>query len=79
MSTKTICDGCGTEIKHWKPGSPTTDGLKRALTIQTGNNRMDWDLCDGCQGRVADALVELLPHTPRDAWFQLIRPQKQDR
>lgn len=76
MSTKTICDGCGEEIKPWKPGMTTSDGLSRDVKISTGNNYQEWDLCDPCQGRVATALVELLPHVPRERWWDAIRPTK---
>lgn len=76
MSTKTICDGCSEEIKPWKPGLTTSDGLARKVQISTGNNHQQWDLCDPCQGRVATALVELLPSTPRESWWPAIRPER---
>ncbi len=77
MATKTICDGCGDEIKTWSPKAPSvSDGLKRSLRLSTGNNYQEWDLCDPCQGKIATALVELLPRTPREAWFDAIRPAK---
>lgn len=77
MSTRTICDGCGKEISNWNPQDPGAgDGLSRTLRLSTGHNYQMWDLCDPCQGRVASALVELLPHTPREAWFDAIRPAK---
>lgn len=79
MSTKTVCDGCGEEIKTWKADDPTTascDGFSRALRLSTGNNYQHWDLCDPCQGKVASALVELLPGTPRESWWGAIRPTR---
>ena len=78
MSTKTVCDGCGSEIKPWNPPGPRPpgDGLTRSLRLSTGNNHQDWDLCDPCQGKVASALLELLPITPRESWWDAIRPTK---
>jgi len=76
MSTRTICDGCGEEIKPWKPGASHSDGLARKVKISTGNNYQEWDLCDPCQERVATALVELLPSTSREGWWDAIRPTK---
>jgi hypothetical protein len=77
MSTKTICDGCGNEIKPWKPGGSGGDGLGRTVRLSTGNNHQEWDLCDPCQGRVADTLAEILPHTPpREDWMHAIRPKR---
>lgn len=77
MSTKTVCDGCCNEIKPWKPEGSGGDGLARTLRLSTGNNYQQWDLCDPCQDKIANALVELLPGTPREAWFNAIRPTKQ--
>ena len=75
--TKTLCDGCGDEIKAWKPEDPATgDGLARTLRISTGNNYEQWDLCEPCQGKVAGALVELLPGKPREGWWDAIRPAR---
>lgn len=77
MSTKTICDGCGKEIPPWKQQDPSAgDGLMRKLVMITGHNEQSWDLCDPCQGRVADAIAEALPHTPRESWYPAIRPTK---
>lgn len=80
MATKIICDGCGNEIPEWRPQAgvekPAGDGLARTLRIGTGTNYQQWDLCDPCQGRVANALVELLPKTPRENWFDAIRPSR---
>jgi len=76
MATKTVCDGCGNEIKAWKPGVPTLDALKRTLRLSTGNNFQEWDLCDPCQGKVESALVELLSGIPREGWWNAIRPAK---
>lgn len=77
MATKLICDGCGDEIKKWKPGIPNAgDGLGRTVKLSTGNNSQQWDLCDPCQDKVAKALVELLPGTPREGWWTAIRPTK---
>jgi hypothetical protein len=77
MSTKTICDGCGKEIKAWNPGDPSTgDGLSRSVTLCTGNNQQRWDLCDPCQGKVANGLAEILPSTSREVWWDAIRPTK---
>ena len=78
MATKTVCDGCGDEIKLWRPGGvpKAGDGLTRTVKLCTGNNSQQWDLCDPCQGKVADALVELLPGTPREGWWHAIRPAK---
>jgi hypothetical protein len=75
MATKLICDGCGDEIKTWKPKEGgLLDGLARSVKLSTGNNSQQWDLCDPCQGKVANALVELLPRTPREGWWAAIRP-----
>jgi len=77
MATKTVCDGCGDEIKPWKAGDPTAgDGLARMLRLSTGNNYQQWDLCDPCQGQVASSLVALLPRTPHEGWWHAIRPAK---
>jgi hypothetical protein len=82
MSKRTICDGCGNEIKQWTPGKGAPafygdgDGLTRQVCICTGNTRQEWDLCDGCQDRVANALAEVLPYTKRETWFDKIRPKK---
>jgi hypothetical protein len=78
MATKTICDGCGEEIKPWNPQGPHApgDGLKRELRLSTGTNYQQWDLCDPCQDKIAKALVELLPSTPREGWWDAIRPTK---
>ncbi len=75
-STKTTCDGCGDEIKPWNALDPSADGLERALKISTGNNYQRWDLCDACQGRVANAIIDLLPHTPPENWIHAIRPKR---
>jgi hypothetical protein len=69
MSMKKICDGCGTDVH-------TGDGLARVLQLSTGNNHATWDLCDPCQGKVTDALIKLLPGTPRESWYSAIRPTK---
>ena len=80
MSTKTLCDGCGNEIPEWRPQAhvekPTGDGLARTLRLSTGNGSQQWDLCDPCQGKIANALAELLPSTPRESWWDAIRPTK---
>jgi hypothetical protein len=76
MSTKTICDGCGEEIKAWKSDGSGGDGLVRVARLSTGSNCVQWDLCDPCQGKVASALTELLPKTPRESWWDAIRPKK---
>jgi hypothetical protein len=77
MSNKTICDGCFEEIKTWNARDPSAgDGLTRTLRLVTGTNCVQWDLCDPCQGKVASALVELLPKTPRESWWDAIRPTK---
>lgn len=79
MSKKTLCDGCGCEIKEWKAGDPNTgylDGIARSVRLNTGTNHQQWDLCDPCQGKIADALVDLLPGTPRESWWNAIRPSK---
>jgi len=76
MATKTICDGCGNEIKAWKEDGSGGDGLARMVCLHTGNNIAKWDLCDPCQGKIAGALVELLPSTPREGWWNAIRPSK---
>ncbi len=77
MATRTICDGCGEEIKTWHAGDPKAgDGLSRTVRICTGNSYQQWDLCNACQGKVASALVELLPATPRENWWHAIRPTK---
>jgi hypothetical protein len=77
MSIKTVCDGCGDEIKPWKSqDSKVSDGLTRALQICTGNIHETWDLCDPCQDRVANAIAEALPYKPRESWFPAIRPKR---
>lgn len=80
MSTKTICDGCGNEIKPWNPQDPNeSDRFHRELRLRTGTHVVAWDLCNPCQGRVADAIAEALPHTPRAAWIDAVRsPQVSD-
>jgi len=74
MATKTICDGCGNEIKTWKPDGSGGDGIVRTVRLHTGHNYQQWDLCDPCQGKVAEMLVNLLPGTPRESWWNAIRP-----
>lgn len=73
MAKKWFCDGCGEDITE---GSKASDGISRVLKLCTGGNAATWDLCDPCQDRIANALVELMPNTPRDRWFDKIRPAK---
>ena len=76
MATKTICDGCGDEIKAWAPDGKGGDGLARTVRLNTGNNHQQWDLCDPCQGKVAKAVADLLPGIPRESWWNAIRPER---
>lgn len=77
MAIRHFCDGCGIEIKAWDPKDPTSsDGLRRLVKIETGNNTQGWELCDPCQDKTARTLVELLPSTSRDTWWDAIRPAK---
>jgi hypothetical protein len=76
MATKTVCDGCCTEVKPWKPEGGGGDGLARTLRLSTGNNHQQWDLCDPCQDKIALALIELLPGTSPLSWWAAIRPAK---
>ena len=77
MAKKISCDGCGNEIKAWSEKDPSaSDGLSRMLVMRTGSNYQEWDLCDPCQGKVANAIAELLPSMPRDSWWNAIRPTK---
>jgi hypothetical protein len=77
MAKKIICDGCNCEIKPWNEKDPSvSDGLARMLILRTGSNYQEWDLCDPCQGKIATAIAELLPSTPRDSWWTAIRPTK---
>jgi hypothetical protein len=71
MATKLICDGCGEEIKKLDSG-----GLSRQLQLSTGNIRESWDLCEPCQGRIANAIAEILPHKPRETWPDILRLTK---
>jgi hypothetical protein len=72
MATKLICDGCGRDIPKWQPGSGVKlgegDGLTRKALLKLGNNEVPWDLCAACFERAANALAEVLPHTPRAEW-----------